>query len=88
MIEIDEQVYNADGGDYNNDDEDVVVSDVAADRITIKDLSDFSKQHGIKDPDIDDLNQAKYLRNVVDDKKFNSIALDAEGIRRLFAKVV
>ena len=47
MIEIDEQVYSANGGDDNND-EDVVVSDVAADRVTTKDLSDM-----------DDLSQAK-----------------------------
>jgi hypothetical protein len=82
MKTVDEAIYN----NIDGDNVELVneLDDVFANRITAKDLIIYSRDHGIKEPTLDDLSQAKYLKNTSDDKKFNShllvfIAVTAYG---------
>jgi hypothetical protein len=62
--------------DNNNDVDDVeLLDEFHADfvnRITADELTIYSRDHGIKEPTLDDLNQAKHLKKTLDTKKFNS----------------
>jgi len=82
MKTVDEAIYN----NIDGDNVELVneLDDVFVNRITAKDLIIYSRDHGIKEPTLDDLSQAKYLKNTSDDKKFNShllvfIAVTAYG---------
>ena len=60
MKTVDEAIYN----NIDGDNVELVneLDDVFVNRITAKDLIIYSRDHGIKEPTLDGLSQAKYLK--------------------------